>query len=154
MHPFKHHADKSGKSKMGSIHKGGSAKTVQNLGYSGSGGYKHVDSSHSDNMEIKDHPVALARGGKAKHSKHKSPIARSLTPPAAPSPDEMAMAQAGAGMLPSPAPAMPSGAGGPPGMPMQKRGGKVKYAKGGRIPNAGQATGEARLQQAGMKGRK
>jgi len=151
MHPFKHQAHKSGKSKIGSIHKGGSVKNLDTKGYG------HVDSSHSDVMEIKDHPHALARGGRAKHhsGKHKSSIARGL-PPATPSPDDMAAMQAGAGMpSPSPAPASPMGApppgGGMPGMPMQKRGGGIKRASGGRIPDAGQATGVARLQQAGKK---
>src|SRR3981189_3479553 len=154
MHPFKHQAHKSGKSKIGSIHKGGSVKNLDTKGYGSSG---RVDSSHSDVMEIKDHPHALARGGKAKHGKHKS-IARGL-PPATPSPDDMAAMQAGAGMSsPTPAPASPiggapppGGGGPPPGGAMQKRGGRTKRAAGGRIPDAGQATGVARLQQAGKK---
>jgi hypothetical protein len=154
MHPFKHQAQKSGKSKMGAMGgtHSGRVENIANMSRKGpASGYKNVDSSHSDTMEIMDRPCAMARGGKTKHSsKHKSPIARGL-PPATPSPDDMAAMQAGAGMpSPSPAPAPPM-PGGPPGMPMQKRGGRIKRAAGGRIPDAGQGTGIARMEQAGIK---
>src|SRR5882724_4194771 len=108
MHPFKHQAHKSGKSKMGSIHKGGSVKNLDTKGYG------HVDSSHSDVMEIKDHPHALARGGRAKHhsGRNNSSFVRGL-PPAAPTRHVLALRQAGAGLLP-PSPPVACTMGAPP----------------------------------------
>ena len=179
-HPYKHHANKSHKSKMGSLHKDG-VKTIKNLDMQGS--YKHVDvsTSHMQHKEQSGVP-GMAKGGRLDRAKrgHKSNLIARGTPKASPSPDEMAAMQGAAGSSPPAAPpTMPPGM--PPGMPMQKRGGKVhgdeaadkalikkmvkpsavKRAHGGRAYpiDAGQATGVARIEQAkkapmkGIKGK-
>lgn len=148
MHPFKGQSDSSRKAKMSAMSSTSDPK-LPNL--DGNGTYKKVGTSGSA-MQHKDQSAApgMKRGGrldKAKRGhKTKLPIAASVMDQAPPSPDLAGM-QAGAGASPSPAPA-PS----PMMPPMQKRGGVVKRADGGRVKyplkKGGSMTGDGRKEKA------
>lgn len=177
-HPYgKHNEHAKGHSRVHHILKSGghgAAKHADRGSPFGRVNSKGEAAMHEHKVDGNKGPARFARGGKVKahHTKtninivvpHKSAEGQQAGAPMAPPPT----APMGA---PAPMTAGMPGMGAPP--PMRARGGKViggeasagnikkwsararknSYARGGRLPDAGAATGVARLEQAGKRGK-
>jgi hypothetical protein len=134
--PFKKHADESNRSKRGNMGKLNNLDIpiMKAVGENKRGGI--YDSSSSQQHQKQTAATGMKKGGHVGKPRHHKPKAVAMVAPAPdpanpPMPDP-AMAAAGAGSSPAPAPM-------PGAMPPAKRGGRMKYADGGRAPFVGGA---------------
>jgi hypothetical protein len=150
VHPYKHKAHETLKSKTGSMGKTNNLDIPIMRAVGENSARKIAQSSASMQHKKQSAADGMKRGGHVGKPKHHKPKTPMVVPDVAANPPSPDPSMAAAGAAPSPAPAPPM----PPGQPPMKHGGR-KYAEGGRIKMPGSVEGgEGRLKLSSIQARK